>query len=81
MAGRSYIRWVSTGLLSVVLLSAIGLYFRAYLVDVAATAIAQRSNVPIRSFEVADVGLNKLTLANIALGGHVHVQNVKTKRW
>lgn len=68
MAGRSYIRWVSTGLLSVVLLSAIGLYFRAYLVDVAATAIAQRSNVPIRSFEVADVGLNKLTLANIALG-------------
>lgn len=68
MAGRSFIRWLAAGLLVLGGLVAAATYFRAYLVDVAATAIAQYSNVPVRSFEVADIRLDGLTLANIALG-------------
>jgi len=68
MAGRSVVRWLAIGGLSLVAVAGVAFYLRAYLIDVAATAIAQQSDVPVRSFDVTHVGLNSLTLANIALG-------------
>ena len=68
MAGRSHIRWLAIGFASLVLIAGAILYLREYLVDVAATAIAQRSDVPVRSFEVTRVHSGGLTLADIALG-------------
>jgi hypothetical protein len=68
MAGRSFIRWLSIGLLVLVLIGGVIFSFRAYLIDVVATAIAQRSDVPVRSFEVAEVHRNGLILRNVALG-------------
>ena len=68
MAGRSIIRWQTIGLLSFALIVGAVLYLREYLVDVAATTIAQHSNVPVRSFEVTRVNGNGVTIENIALG-------------
>jgi hypothetical protein len=68
MAGRSFIRWLAIGFFSLALIVGAVLLFREYLVDVAATAIAQHSDVPVRSFEVRRVHAGGLTLENIALG-------------
>jgi hypothetical protein len=68
MAGRSLIRWLAIGFLSLAVVAEAVFLFREYLVDVAATAIAQHSNVPVRSFEVTRVHAGGLTLENIALG-------------
>jgi len=68
MAGRSLIHWLAIGFLTLALLAGTTFYLREYLIDVAATAIAQHSNVRVRSFEVTRVHASGLTLANIALG-------------
>ncbi|MCD6073835.1 MAG: dicarboxylate transport [Rhodospirillales bacterium] len=68
MAGRSLIRWLTIGFAGLALILGAALYLREYLVDIAATAIAQHSNVPVRSFEVRRVHAGGLTLENIALG-------------
>ncbi len=68
MAGRSLIRWLAIGFLSLAVVAEAVFLLREYLVDVAATAMAQHSNVPVRSFEVTRVHAGGLTLANIALG-------------
>jgi len=68
MAGRSLIRWLAIGFLSLAVIAEAVFLLREYLVDVAATAIAQHSNVPVRSFEVTRVHAGGLTIENIALG-------------